>query len=252
MLKILKPMNNRRLLYYPAVFYAAILLCVWLLSWVMGVASLLRGGGAEVAPLVSAEGLRWAVRSASDTIDNAPWAAIMLFVTSIGLLWGSGMARSARAVLCGGSLSFVERRAWVSALVALLLYTLLLFLCTVSPWNLLLGVTGNVLTSPLMQGRAILAFAGLLFVTSVYGFMYGNYRSVVDVACSVGDAFSLFAPAFVAVLPATGIVPCAGYAGVLDLLDVTPQGAAVAADVIYLLPFLYTLYFCYREWKKSR
>lgn len=245
-------MNNRRLLYYPAVIYVAILLCVWLLSWVMGAVTLLRGSGAEVAPLVSAEGVRWAVRSASATIDNAPWAAIMLFVTSAGLLWGSGMARSARAFLHEGSLSFVERRAWVSALVALLLYVLLLFLCTLSPWNLLLGVTGNILTSPLMQGRVILAFAGLLFVTSVYGFMYGNYRSVVDVACSVGEAFSLFAPAFVAVLPATGIIPCAWYVGVLDLFGVTPQGAAVAADVVYFLPFLYTLYFSYREWKKSR
>ncbi|MBQ8269691.1 MAG: AbgT family transporter [Bacteroidaceae bacterium] len=241
-------MSNRRLLYYPAVAYTVLLAGIWLLSWVMAVVNLLHEGGAEVVPLVSAEGLRWAVRSATASIENIPWGAIMLFVTSMGLLAGSGMVRSARALMRRESLSFIERRAWLSAAVALLLYLFLLFVGTVYPWNIFMGVTGSFIASPIVQGGAIIAFVGLLFVTAVYGFVYGNYRSMVDVARSVGDAFSLFAPALVALLPASGIVPCTEYTGLFLTLDIAPQCVAVAADIIYLLPFLYTLYFCYRSW----
>ncbi len=240
-------MSNRRLLYYPAVAYTALLAGVWFLSWVMAVANLLREGGAEVVPLVSAEGLRWAVRSAMVSIERVPWGSIMLFVMSMGLIAGSGMVRSARAVMRGASLTFIERRAWLSAGIALLFYLLLLFACTLYPWNIFMGVTGSLIASPIMQGGAIITFVGLLFVTAVYGFVYGNYRSMVDVARSVGEAFSLFAPAVVALLPASGIVPCAEYAGILSLLGITAHNASVATDIIYLLPFLYILYYCYRS-----
>lgn len=234
-------MNNRRLFYYPAVVYALLLVGVWLFSWVMEVAGLLLGDGLGISSLVSFEGVRWAVRSASTSLDAAPWATIMLFITSIGLFVGSGMVRSARAAFHGVSLTLVEKRAWLAAAVVFAVYLLLLFMCTVYPWNLLLGVTGSFYTSPLLQGRIILCFAGVLPVTIIYGFIYGNYRSVVDVARSVGEAFSLYAPALVAVIPATGIVPCAERVGLLSLLGVTEQGAAVFSDIMYLVPFLYIM-----------
>lgn len=236
-----KPLSNRRLFYYPAVFYTALLLLVWLLSWAVGIAGLALGYDASMNSLVSAEGLRWAVRSAQGTIDSAPWGVIMLFVCSLGLLTGSGMVKSARKFLKGGALAINERRAWLFALIAAAVYLLLLFVCTLPPWNLLLGVTGDLYASPLVQGRVIICFIGLFIVAASFGFIYGNYRSLIDIARSLGTAFSLYAPALLAVLPATGIMPCVEFAGFLPLLHIDAVDVAVVSDIIYLLPFLYVM-----------
>ena len=235
-------MNNRRL-YYPAVAYLLLLVGVWLLSWLLGVVALLSGAHSDVFSLVSAEGLRWALRSATESINSAPWAGILLFVTSAGLLAGSGVVKSVRGLLRGGSLAYVERRAWSMAALAFFLYLFLLFVCTFYPWNILLGVTGSFGTSTIVQGGAIILFLGLLFVTSIFGFIYGNYRSVVDIMRSVGSSYSLFAPALVAVLPASGIIPCAEYADILSILDVSLQEVAFFTHVMYLLPFVYIIFF---------
>lgn len=243
-------MSKKRLFYYPAVAYTALLVCVWLLSWGVGVASLLRNGGDALPTLAGAEGVRWAVRSALPSVDSLPWGAIVVFVISVGLFVGSGMVRSARAVARGQAGSFVEKRAWISAAITLFLYLLLLFACTVYPWNLLLGVTGDYTTAPVWQGRVILCFTGVFFVTAVYGFIYGNYRSLLDIACSVGNAFAFFAPAFVALLPAAGVIYSAGYAGFFDMFGITTPATAAFAYILYFFPFFYVLFLGYREWDK--
>ena len=118
---------------------------------------------------------------------------------------------------------------------------MLLFVCTLPPWNLLLGVTGDLYASPLVQGRVIICFIGLFIVAVSFGFIYGNYRSLIDIARSLGAAFTLYAPALLAVLPATGIMPCVEFAGFLPLLHIDVADVAVVSDIIYLLPFLYVM-----------
>lgn len=232
---------NSRLFYYPVVVYTGLLLLVWLLSWGIGVAELALGQNATMHSLVSAEGLRWAVRTALQTIDNAPWGVIMLFVSLLGLLTGSGMVRSVIKLLTGNRLALNERRAWLFALIATVIYVLLLFLCTLPPWNILLGVTGDLYISPLVQGRVIICFMGVMLVASAYGFIYGNYRSLIDIARSIGVTFSLYAPAILAVLPATGIMPCVEYAGLLPLLHIDSADVGVVSDILYFIPFVYMM-----------
>ncbi len=236
-----KKTANCRIFYYPAVVYMCMLLFVWLLSWVFGLFELAFGKNVAIHSLVSAEGLRWAVRTAKHTIDTVPWSVIMLFLFSVGLLTGSGMLKSICKVVERRQLAYNEQRAWIFALIAAGVYMLLLFICTLPPWNTLLGVSGNVYASPLVQGYIIIVFFALFFITSTFGFIYGNYRSFIDIARSLGAAIAMYAPAIVALLPATGIVPCMDYAGLLDLLHVTPADAAVVSDVIYLFPFLYMM-----------
>lgn len=232
---------NRRFLYYPAVFYVGLLLLVWLLSWLGSVAELALGKSLVTQSLLSASGIRWAVRTALHTIDAAPWAVIMLAISSVGLLTGSGIVKSGKKLLAGGKLALNESRAWLFACLAVVLYVLALFVCTLSPWNLLLGVTDDIYASPLAQGYIIICFMGVSLVATSFGFIYGNYRSLIDIARSVGGAFSLFAPALVSVLPATGIMPCVEFAGLLSVLHIEQADAAVVSDVLYLLPFVYVL-----------
>ena len=82
----------------------------------------------------------------------------------------------------------------------------------------------------------MLLFALALLVSLIYGFIYGNYRSMMDVVVSAGNTFNLFVPAVMALVPASGIVPCLRYAGV-DAICGLPMNAI--AVVLYLLPFLY-------------
>ena len=235
-------MNNRRLFYYPAVAYTVVLVALWLLSWLFAVARLFMDGGAQVRSLVSAEGLRWAVRGAADTVDAAPWAAVCFFVAAAGALSGSGMVKSVCGLLRGKKMGLNERRAWLFAFFALLLFAVVLFAATVAPWHLLLGATGELSSSPLSQGWLLLFFVVVLSVASVYGYIYGNYRSLLDIARSLGGALSLFAPALLAVVPASGIVPCVEFTGILAPLAFSPAVYAVVADIFYILPFVYILW----------
>lgn len=244
-------MNNSRTLYLPAVVYSLFLLLVWVLSWLFGIIELLSGSDSYVTSLISAEGLRWAVRNASFSLAAAPWGTIMLGVALWGLFAGSGMEKSLRSLRHGKVLAINERRAWIFALSALAAYIVAIVLCTISPWRLLLGVTGNLYASPLMQGRVVIAFAGLAIALAVYGFIYGNYRSVVDVACSVGDGISVCAPALLAVIPATGIAPCLEYTGLPSSVGVSVEEWALISNLFYLLPFLFVFIVRHRRMKNE-
>ena len=69
--------------------------------------------------------------------------------------------------------------------------------------------------------------------------------NVMDVVVSTGKTFTLFIPAIMALLPASGIVPCLQFAGVQSVLGI-PWSAFTA--VLYTLPFLYVLLL--ESWRK--
>lgn len=234
-------MNNRRGYYFPVVAFTLLLLLVWLLSWVAVVAELFLGTDIGIDSLVSAEGVRWALRSALPSLNDAPWGTIMLVLFSFGLFRGSGLLRFARHLFSPQRLTRNERRAALFTLLAFFFYSALLYVATMAPWQLLLGVSGAISGSPFMQGVMLLLFLGVLLLSSVYGFIYGNYRSVADVVSGVGDTIALFVPALIAVVPATGIIPCMEYTGVFDWLGTEPADVNVIYDIIISLPFLHTI-----------
>ena len=120
----------------------------------------------------------------------------------------------------------------------------MLFLFTVSPWDALRGVTGDIGNSPLSHGRLLLLFVGVLMTALVYGFMYGNYRTVVDVIGSAAGFVRLFVPALLAMLPASGLMPCLHYTGLDVMLGIGNENATAAETVIYCLPFVYMAVVC--------
>ena len=61
----------------------------------------------------------------------------------------------------------------------------------------------------------------------------------MDVVVSTADTFVLFIPAIMALLPASGIVPCLQYAGVQQASDML---WSIIETVLYMLPFLYVLF----------
>lgn len=234
-------MNNRREYYYPLMAYTLLLLLVWLFSWFADMAGMFSGAQPGITSLVSSEGIRWAARSAVSSLESVPWGMITLCVAVAGLLHGSGITSLCANLFGKGRLTKNERRALLFSLFALLLYVAAVSLLAVSPWNIMLGVTGHYAGSPLMHGMPVIVFAGVLLLSLVYGFIYGNYRSLLDVAGTVGEVFSFFVPAFMALLPASGIVPCIEYTGLLGYFGCGGDASMPVDDIICMIPFVYVV-----------
>ena len=79
-------MNKKRAYYYPVSIYLLVLLMVWIGSFFVDVAQMLSGGSHVNSSLLSAGGIRWAVRNALPAINALPWGIFMLSVVMLGLL----------------------------------------------------------------------------------------------------------------------------------------------------------------------
>lgn len=236
-------MSDRRAAYYPALAYSLLLLLVWGGSWLIAVLQLFMGDLFDVNSLVSGEGVRWALFSVGSSVEAAPWGTAFFLLFIAGLLDGSGLL-SLVGNIFKRRVSGNELRSLLFALSALLLYVVVLFLFTLSPWDALRGVTGDISNSPLSHGRLLLLFIGVLMTALVYGFMYGNYRTLVDVIGSASGFVRLFVPALLAMLPASGIMPCLHYTGLDIMLGIDNENAMAVETVIYCLPFVYMAVMC--------
>lgn len=231
-------MNRRGIYYFPVLAYTFLLLFVWLLSWVVGVVGIVEDGN-SMNSLMTAEGLRWAVRNSILTANDAPWGTAMLVLVIIGLLDGSGFLRLLDDLLHRRPVTVNSRRAAFAALFVLVLYIVVLCLCVVAPWRLLMGVTDSFSSSPMSRGWLLLSFFGVLFFSFIYGYVYGNFRSATDVVHGVGLCVARFVPALLAMLPATALLSCVRYMNLFAWVGVDDAMVASIADVVYLLPFLF-------------
>lgn len=232
-------MNNRRVYYYPLFIYLLLLLFVWVGAFFADVVQLLGDDTVHASTsLISAKGVRWALRTALPSIDAVPWGVVMVLVASYGLLRSSGLAKALLHMVSMRRLTALEWRALLFALAIAVCYAVVVYLSTIAPWGLLSPITGEPSLSPLVQGWALLLLVGILSVSLIYGFTYGNYRSLMDVMVSTGNTLILFVPAMMALLPASGIVPCLQFTGLQPFFDM--QWSVMEA-LLYALPFLYVL-----------
>ena len=151
-------MNNRRANYYPLLAYLLLLLMVWIGAFFADVMQLLFGAELPTSSLISAEGVRWALRTALPSIGAVPWGMVMLLVATYGLLRGSGLVKVLVRLVCLRRLTLSEWRALLFSLAATVCYVALLYMSAVAPWNILSGVTHEPALSPLLQGWVLLLF----------------------------------------------------------------------------------------------
>ena len=235
-------MNNRRAAYYPALFYVSVLVLLWLVSWFMSVFQLLSGTGSTVSSLVSGEGVRWVLLNVHSFLEAAPWGCAIFLTFVSGLLSGSGLLQLFSKLFAWKKISKNELNSFFFSAVVLLFYAVAVFMFTVYPWHALLGVTGKLFKSPVAHGWILVLFVGVLLMSLVYGFVYGNYRTLTDVASSAGEFVKKFVPALLAMLPATFIIPCLQYSGLDVVYGLSVEGMEILRNVFFLLPFLYLLF----------
>lgn len=233
-------MNDRKR-YYPVVVYTVLLLLVWVVSLANDLLQLFHGNTVWDNSLISAGGVRWAVRNALPSIAAAPWGVVVVSLAIAGLLRSSGITAMLSHLFTRFSLSKSELRALLFSLLALLPYSIMLYMATVSPWNMLQSVTGDISISPVGQGWLFLLFIGVLFVSLIYGFIYGCYRSLLDAVVLTGDTFAFAIPAVISIIPASGIVPCLQYIGAFDCVGFAQEPQTICEWVLYALPFVYLL-----------
>ncbi len=226
-------MNRDKRYYYPLLLYILLLLLVWLASWVVGVVGLLSGNDFELHNLLSATGIRWTLRNAVGFVDSAPWATAIFGVLCIGLLRGSGFIHSFSLMISGCSLSHNRSRALWMSISLLLCLILLLFIFSISADGILMSVTNTITSSPLYIGWILLLLLIIILVSAMHGAVYGSYRNIYDMLDGVVDVFSIYIPAYMAMLPASGLLPTVAYVGI----DVPYH--AIIESMLYASPFIY-------------
>ena len=215
---------------------------VWLLSWFLDIAATFMDADFGVSSLVSSEGVRWAMRNALPMLNNVPWGEIVLLLSALGLLQGAGIIRLLSGMIKGERPTRMQTRSLLFSVFAVLIYSTVVYVATFSQQNILLGVSGTIENSSFISGLPLLLFLGVLISALVYGFMYGNYRSAVDVVSSLGNTFSLFIPALIALIPASAVIASVVYTGFFDLIGLTNNEVGIIATVFYAIPFLHIMF----------
>ena len=234
-------MNNRRVIYYPVLVYTFLLVFIWLLSWLVSIAQLLCSLQTTVHSLVGGDGVRWALLSIRNSLNAVPWGSTILLLLAVGFLAGSGFLSSMVRLISGSRISKNELRSLIFSVSVLLVYIAIVFMFTISPWQSLLGVTGDVHSSPLLRGWQLVVIIGVLLISLVFGFMYGNYRTLADVVGSASVYMEMFVPALVAMIPAAGILPCMEYSGLVTFLGLNSEGIGILENMLYMFPILYVV-----------
>ena len=227
-------MNKSSIHNFSVLFYSLVLVAIWAVSWIMGIIGLLSSGVQRSESLLSATGVRWALRTAGESLQSAPWGVVVLSLVAMGLLSGSGILETLYIIFTRKRLSHNRGRAAAAAATLLLLSVVLVFMCTVYPWHILSGVTGDFSSSPLAIGLVPLLFFVIFAVSIIHGGVLGAYRSVADVIDGVCGTFLIFIPAFFSIIPASGILPTLAFVGVILPDDV----CKAVSFVIYVLPFV--------------
>ena len=178
-------MNNSRKHYYPLLLYVALLLLVWVFSFFRDITLLLTGSAQSAASLISAEGVRWAVRAALPSLRAVPWGVALLLMATIGLLQGSGFIKSVSTLLHLRRLTATQWRAFGFATVAAVIYGVLLYISSSAPWNLLCGVTNEPALSPLLQGWPLFLFIGVLIILQQQTDSRQTYRNSVVIPTAI-------------------------------------------------------------------
>ena len=104
-------MNDRKR-YYPVVVYTVLLLLVWVVSLATDLLQLFYGNTVWGNSLISAGGVRWAVRNALPSIAAAPWSVVVVSLAIVGLLRSSGIAAMLSHLLFRFRLS---KNLWVAS-----------------------------------------------------------------------------------------------------------------------------------------
>lgn len=204
-----------------SILFFLLTLALALFSWMIGSIY----GLGEVQSLLSAEGIRWILGHVVENYVQCPALGIVLVaLMGLGVVVRSGLYDVLKR-FCRKEkqLSRKERRALTLASVVGVIYAVLVCVSMWLPWNLLWGVTGSWIHSPLAKGLVYVLSIGVGLSGMVYGYVSDTFRSLSDVFLGMSWLIARKASYFVGLFFTAQFFSSLAYTHLSEWMGVSPD-----------------------------
>lgn len=234
-------MRNRNIIHPATVFF----LLWWLVAIISWIGSIYAWNG--VKNIISTEALRWFLRYSEERLMSSPVLYIaIIFFMSVGLFVHSGLGGVLwRIVRHERKLSGKEKKSLVASALIAVAYFIVYALLAWGPWNIVRGVTGRYVDSPLHDGASGILALGLGLVSMMYGYSADHYRSDTDVVKGMSYLFSRFPSYLVSLFFVINFVTAFDYSGLAEYIGMTRETFDIAEWICCFLPVIWE--FCLHQ-----
>ena len=232
-------MKNKNIIHPATVFF----LLWWFVAVLSWIGSVYAWDG--IRNIISTEALRWFLRYTEEKLMSSPALYIvLLFFMSVGLFLHSGLGGLIwRMVRRERKMSGKEKKSLVAAVMIAVAYFMVYALLAWGPWNIVRGVTGRYVDSPLHDGTLCILAIGIGVTSMVYGYSADHYRSDTDVVKGMSYMFSRFPSYLVSLFFVIQFMVAFEYSGFPVCFGMTECLVDITYWICCLIPLFWEFYY---------
>lgn len=232
-------MKNKNIIHPATVFF----LLWWFVAVLSWIGSVYAWDG--IRNIISTEALRWFLRYTEEKLMSSPALYIvLLFFMSVGLFLHSGLGGLIwRMVRRERKMSGKEKKSLVAAVMIAVAYFMVYALLAWGPWNIVRGVTGRYVDSPLHDGALCILAIGIGVTSMVYGYSADHYRSDRDVVKGMSYMFSRFPSYLVSLFFVIQFMVAFEYSGFPVCFGMTECLVDITYWICCLIPLFWEFYY---------
>lgn len=232
-------MKNKNIIHPATVFF----LLWWFVAVLSWIGSVYAWDG--IRNIISTEALRWFLRYTEEKLMSSPALYIVfLFFISVGLFLHSGLGGLIwRMVRRERKMSGKEKKSLVAAVMIAVAYFMVYALLAWGPWNIVRGVTGRYVDSPLHDGALCILAIGIGVTSMVYGYSADHYRSDTDVVKGMSYMFSRFPSYLVSLFFVIQFMVAFEYSGFPVCFGMTECLVDITYWICCLIPLFWEFYY---------
>lgn len=232
-------MKNKSIIHPATVFF----LLWWFVAVLSWIGSVYAWDG--IRNIISTEALRWFLRYTEEKLMSSPALYIvLLFFMSVGLFLHSGLGGLIwRMVRRERKMSGKEKKSLVAAVMIAVAYFMVYALLAWGPWNIVRGVTGRYVDSPLHDGALCILAIGIGVTSMVYGYSADHYRSDTDVVKGMSYMFSRFPSYLVSLFFVIQFMVAFEYSGFPVCFGMTECLVDITYWICCLIPLFWEFYY---------
>lgn len=232
-------MKNKNITHPATVFF----LLWWFVAVLSWIGSVYAWDG--IRNIISTEALRWFLRYTEEKLMSSPALYIVfLFFMSVGVFLHSGLGGLIwRMVRRERKMSGKEKKSLVAAVMIAVAYFMVYALLAWGPWNIVRGVTGRYVDSPLHDGALCILAIGIGVTSMVYGYSADHYRSDTDVVKGMSYMFSRFPSYLVSLFFVIQFMVAFEYSGFPVCFGMTECLVDITYWICCLIPLFWEFYY---------
>lgn len=232
-------MKNKNIIHPATVFF----LLWWFVAVLSWIGSVYAWDG--IRNIISTEALRWFLRYTEEKLMSSPALyLVLLFFMSVGLFLHSGLGGLIwRMVRRERKMSGKEKKSLVAAVMIAVAYFMVYALLAWGPWNIVRGITGRYVDSPLHDGALCILAIGIGVTSMVYGYSADHYRSDTDVVKGMSYMFSRFPSYLVSLFFVIQFMVAFEYSGFPVCFGMTECLVDITYWICCLIPLFWEFYY---------